>query len=90
MLCQRGPGAAARQAAALQREGVRVHTDSMSEFSIDLGEYGWFPDRLPGEEGSSNSSSDAEDNGGDRDKSGTQGSQGRRPEVRVSRGDGSR
>jgi methylated-DNA-protein-cysteine methyltransferase-like protein len=54
---KRGPGAAARQAAVLQQEGVRVHTDSMGEFSIDLSEYGWFPDRLPGEE----SDSDAAD-----------------------------
>ena len=58
MLCQRGPGAAAHQAAALQQEGVRIHTDSMGEFSVDLGEYGWFPDCLPAEESASNSDSD--------------------------------
>ena len=73
MLLQRGPGAAARQAAALQQEGVRVHTDSMGEFSIDLSEYGWFPDRLPAEESASNSGSDADDGGGDKDERGTQG-----------------
>jgi len=48
-----GPGGAARQAAALRSEGVHVETDSMGEMYIDLERYGWFPKRLPNEEGQS-------------------------------------
>ena len=51
----RGPGSAARQATSLRREGVVVHTDSMGEFSIDLGRYGWFPHRLPNDDSSEDS-----------------------------------
>ena len=46
----RGPGAAARQAAALRGEGVRVDTGSLGELAVDLGRFGWFPDMLPSEE----------------------------------------
>lgn len=50
-LCiSRGPGAAARQAAALRGEGVRVDTGSLGELAVDLGRFGWFPDMLPSEE----------------------------------------
>ena len=59
---QRGPGGAARQAAALRREGVVVRTGAMGELTIDLGTYGWFPSILPSEEAESNDS-DAEDDG---------------------------
>lgn len=46
----RGPGGAQRQAAALRREMVTVHTGALGELSIDLGIYGWFPSHLPGED----------------------------------------
>lgn len=46
----RGPGGAARQAAALRGEGVTVETGSLGELSVDLGRFGWFPDMLPSEE----------------------------------------
>ena len=45
----RGPGGAARQAAALQTEGVIVTTGHLGELSVDLGTYGWFPSILPSE-----------------------------------------
>ncbi|EER28552.1 6-O-methylguanine DNA methyltransferase, putative [Coccidioides posadasii C735 delta SOWgp] len=50
MISHRGPGSAARQAAALEIEGVTVTADSMGEFYVDFSEFGWFPDHLPGEE----------------------------------------
>ncbi|EAW13499.1 MGMT family protein [Aspergillus clavatus NRRL 1] len=50
MISHRGPGSAERQAEVLRQEGVEVETDSMGEFYVDLARYGWFPDRLPGEE----------------------------------------
>ncbi|PGH10728.1 hypothetical protein AJ79_05319 [Helicocarpus griseus UAMH5409] len=56
-----GPGSAARQAAALEAEGVEVHVDRMGEYSVELGRFGWFPDRLPGEEGSDEEEGSAED-----------------------------
>ncbi|KAL1609980.1 Alkyltransferase-like protein 1 [Paraconiothyrium brasiliense] len=55
-----GPGGAARQAAALRREGVAVTQNAMGEFSVDFGEYGWFPSVLPSEAEESESS-DVED-----------------------------
>lgn len=45
-----GPGSAARQAEALEQEGVIVRSDSMNEFYVDMARFGWFPDRLPNEE----------------------------------------
>ncbi|KAF2837708.1 DNA binding methylated-DNA--cysteine S-methyltransferase [Patellaria atrata CBS 101060] len=48
----RGPGGAARQAAALRREGVHVDRGALGEFSVDFAVYGWFPDELPSESGS--------------------------------------
>ena len=45
--------------AALQHEGVDVQAGSLGEAWVDLGEYGWFPARLPSEE-REDSSSDAE------------------------------
>ncbi|KAL1854523.1 Alkyltransferase-like protein 1 [Paecilomyces lecythidis] len=65
MISHRGPGSAARQAAALRREGVRVDTDAMGEMYVDLGRYGWFPDRLPSEEGLTE---DSEDGGEEEDE----------------------
>lgn len=59
---QSGPGSAARQAAALEEEGVDVHVDSMGEHSVELGRFGWFPDRLPRDE--SGDASDVEAEGG--------------------------
>ncbi|EOA82989.1 uncharacterized protein SETTUDRAFT_60404, partial [Exserohilum turcica Et28A] len=49
----RGPGAAGRQAEALRREGVVVELrqHGLGVYSVDLGEYGWFPDMLPSEAG---------------------------------------
>lgn len=44
-----GEGGAARQAAELKREGVEVERSSMGELTIDLSEYGWFPNFLPSE-----------------------------------------
>lgn len=35
----------------LREEGVDVDVDSMGEFYVDLNRFGWFPDRLPSEEG---------------------------------------
>lgn len=63
-----GPGSAAHQAAMLREEGVRVDEDSMGEYYVDFGRYGWFPDRLPSEEGEELSlSSDVHEDGeGDR------------------------
>ncbi len=52
----RGPGAAARQATELRREGVIVSTGSMGELSVDFGTYGWFPEELPSEAGEGNES----------------------------------
>ena len=46
----RGPGGAARQAAALCREGVTVDTGSLGELTMDLGRFGWLPDMLPSQE----------------------------------------
>jgi len=57
-----GPGSAARQAAALRQEGVRVDADSMGDYYVDFARYGWFPDRLPSEEGEGELSSDDDDN----------------------------
>lgn len=48
MYC-REPGSAERQAEALRGEGVEVEEDSMGEWYVDFGRYGWFPDVLPSE-----------------------------------------
>ncbi|VUC36714.1 unnamed protein product [Clonostachys rosea] len=50
LISHRGPGSAARQAAALREEDVEVTEDAMGEFMIDFGEYGWFPEVLPSEQ----------------------------------------
>jgi methylated-DNA-protein-cysteine methyltransferase-like protein len=50
----RGPGSAERQAEALGQEGVEVTRDSMGEIYVDFSRYGWFPSRLPSEEGEEN------------------------------------
>ena len=52
----RGPSGAGRQATALRREGVQVGQGAMGEYTIDLSEYGWFPDVLPSEAGQVESS----------------------------------
>ncbi|PWY77798.1 hypothetical protein BO83DRAFT_435871, partial [Aspergillus eucalypticola CBS 122712] len=44
------PGSAERQAEALRGEGVEVEEDSMGEWYVDFGRYGWFPDVLPSED----------------------------------------
>ncbi|KAF2663761.1 DNA binding methylated-DNA--cysteine S-methyltransferase [Microthyrium microscopicum] len=46
----RGPGSQRRQADALGQEGVEVSQDAMGEYSVNFGEYGWFPELLPSEE----------------------------------------
>ncbi|RAH41534.1 MGMT family protein [Aspergillus brunneoviolaceus CBS 621.78] len=51
MISHRGPGSAERQAEVLRAEGVEVEVDSMGEYYVDLGRFGWFPDVLPSEEG---------------------------------------
>ena len=56
---KRGPGGAARQATALRQEGVNVGTGTLGELTVDLGRFGWFPSRLPSEEGTA-SESDSE------------------------------
>ncbi|EDN11081.1 predicted protein [Histoplasma mississippiense (nom. inval.)] len=65
---QSGPGSAARQAAALAEEGVDVHVDSMGEYAVELGRFGWFPDRLPREELGDASDGEAEEAGGSREQ----------------------
>jgi hypothetical protein len=55
---QRGPSAASHQADALRREGVEVREDAMGQYSVDLAQYGWFPDTLPSEDGVVESSDD--------------------------------
>lgn len=62
-----GPGSAARQAAALRREGVHVTTDAMGEMYVDLARYGWFPDQLPSEEGLSSDEDSEDGDGGEGD-----------------------
>ena len=47
----RGAGGAARQAEALRAEGVTVDTGHLGELTVDLAAFGWFPERLPSEEG---------------------------------------
>ena len=54
----RGPGGAARQAAALRQERVIVNAGSLGELSIDFAIYGWFPSRLPSEGAGENGSDD--------------------------------
>jgi len=68
MISHRGPGSATRQATTLRQEGVNVEEDSMGEFHVDFGRYGWFPDQLPSEEGVSF----ATDEDGDENESGNE------------------
>ncbi|KAL6238427.1 hypothetical protein BDW75DRAFT_19967 [Aspergillus navahoensis] len=49
LISHRGPGSAERQAEVLREEGVEVTSDSMGEFYIDFGRFGWFPAELPSE-----------------------------------------
>lgn len=58
---QRGPNAAAHQADALRREGVVVTQDGMGQYTVELEEYGWFPDMLPSEAGQVEDSETDED-----------------------------
>ncbi|PYH49766.1 MGMT family protein [Aspergillus saccharolyticus JOP 1030-1] len=69
MISHRGPGSAERQAEALRAEGVEVEVDSMGEFYVDLGRFGWFPEVLPSEEGLD--SEEEEEEGDDINKNGT-------------------
>lgn len=66
LIVRSGPGGAARQAAALRSEGVHVETDSMGEMYVDFRQYGWFPKRLPSEEGSSSDEEAADGSAGGR------------------------
>ncbi|KAI1433191.1 MGMT family protein [Xylaria sp. CBS 124048] len=43
------PSGAREQAAALRAEGVKVSADAMGELSVNLANYGWFPNLLPSE-----------------------------------------
>lgn len=52
----RGLGSAARQADALRHEGVEVQQDAMGDYYIDMHRFGWFPSRLPSEEGETDDS----------------------------------
>ncbi|KAI1911840.1 Alkyltransferase-like protein 1 [Ophidiomyces ophidiicola] len=52
MISPRGPGSAARQAAALEAEGIVVERNSMGEYRVDFADYGWFPRHLPGHDSS--------------------------------------
>lgn len=45
-IAQRGPDGAQRQRDALEQEGVHVQTNRAGEFTVDLREYGWFPEAL--------------------------------------------
>jgi methylated-DNA-protein-cysteine methyltransferase-like protein len=46
----RSGGGAARQEAALTREGVEVGRGNLGERTVDFSTYGWFPDSLPSED----------------------------------------
>ena len=48
------------EATFLRREGVTVKTGHLGELTVDLGEYGWFPDCLPSD-GAETSESEQED-----------------------------
>ncbi|KAJ5219604.1 hypothetical protein N7468_008808 [Penicillium chermesinum] len=50
-ISHRGPGSAERQAEALREEGVEITTGSLNEYHISFSRYGWFPKKLPSEEG---------------------------------------
>lgn len=52
----RGPGGAARQAAALRQEGVTIDTGHLGELTVDFGAFGWFPSILPSEAAEDNES----------------------------------
>ena len=41
---------AARQEAALNREGVEVGRGSLGERTVDFSVYGWFPSTLPSQD----------------------------------------
>lgn len=61
----------------LQQEGVEIETDSMGEMYVDFGRYGWFPRRLPSEEGDDSHDDDDDDDGGNNgtNSNGSQGTQ---------------
>lgn len=47
---------------------MKVEHDAMGEWWVDLGKFGWYPDRLPSEEGMTESSSGSEsDSEGERE-----------------------
>jgi methylated-DNA-protein-cysteine methyltransferase-like protein len=43
------PEGSRSQAEALEAEGVQVSRGALGEFTVDFGEYGWFPSVLPSE-----------------------------------------
>lgn len=47
----------------LRAEGVAVDGDAMGELYVDFSVWGWFPRRLPGEEGSSSEDADGDGDG---------------------------
>lgn len=55
------PTAVRTQAELLRDEGVEVSRGGLGELSVDLAEYGWFPDVLPSEDGAVKEEDDAED-----------------------------
>ncbi|PYH85632.1 hypothetical protein BO82DRAFT_429135 [Aspergillus uvarum CBS 121591] len=61
MISHRGPGSAERQAVVLRAEGVEVEVDSMGEYYVNFGRFGWFPDVLPSEEGLESDEGDGEE-----------------------------
>ncbi|OJJ76973.1 hypothetical protein ASPBRDRAFT_111822 [Aspergillus brasiliensis CBS 101740] len=63
MISHREPGSAERQAEVLRGEGVEVEEDSMGEWYVDFGRYGWFPDVLPSEVSGDDDSHDDGDDG---------------------------
>jgi methylated-DNA-protein-cysteine methyltransferase-like protein len=46
----------------LRREGVEVSEDSMGQYTVDLKDYGWFPEMLPSEADAAESSSGEDEN----------------------------
>lgn len=62
------PTGSQNQAAALRAEGVTVTTGALGELMVDFGEFGWFPEVLPSEEGEEDEGNEVDgvDDGDDR------------------------
>lgn len=50
---------------------MRVESDALGELWVDLGEYGWYPDRLPSEGMTESSSGNESESEGERDGTGS-------------------